>query len=156
MSYNVRPLASGESSLIRKLAALCPPLDLHTPYTYWVITEYFGDSCFILECDVEPVGFITAVGRGEDLLLWQVGILPEHRGQGHSLLLYDAVSAWARENGVRKVQVTIADDNQASRSSMESFCRSHHVESVAVGLAEISDLIDPLFSEVETRYEIHL
>src|SRR5690606_20196666 len=49
MSLRIRPTGPDDATLLRSLARRCPPLDLHTPYTYWVQATYFGDTCFVAE-----------------------------------------------------------------------------------------------------------
>jgi len=129
-------------------------LDLHTPYTYWVISEFFHDWCFVLQIDGQSAGFVTCVQRDSTLFLWQVGILPEYRRHGYSRLLYAQVLDKALCQGIDVITTTIADDNVASRVSMESFFIRSGGTMRAVGTVELLDDTDPGFSEVETKYVI--
>jgi L-2,4-diaminobutyric acid acetyltransferase len=141
---------------MRRLAHDCPPLDLHTPYTYWVISQFFADSCFVLEADGQPAGFISSVGRAKTWFIWQVGILSQHRGRGNSGLLYDALMSWAVAAGLERVGLTIAPDNVASRASIEAYCTRHGFDLSRSGEISLTDLVDPSFHEQEVRYTISL
>ena len=154
MSYTVRQLGENESSVMRALANACPPLDLHTPYTYWVISKFFSDWCFVLEYDKVTVGFLMALCRDNTVFLWQIGILTEHRGQGCSGLLYQALMDRVESTDRDTVLVTIADGNQSSRSSLESFCRKTELVMERLESVEVTDLVDADFSEIETLYRI--
>jgi len=156
MSYIVRPLVRGECEILHSLARQCPPLDVHTPYTYWVVSEFFSDGCFILESDGTPVGYIMSLLRDRLLFLWQIGVAPDHQGKGCSALLYAALGEYAKSSGATELTTTITDSNAASRAAMESFCRRRGFQPQAVGTVSISDDADPAFHEVETRYRISL
>jgi hypothetical protein len=59
-----------DSETLFNLAKNNPPLDVHTPYTYWVIAKYFSDTSFILEQNGVPIGFITALETPEFIFIW--------------------------------------------------------------------------------------
>ncbi len=120
------------------------------------MADLFADSCLVLEAAGEPVGFLMSVRSGTTLFVWQIGIVPAHRGAGGSSLLYDALLTWARGAGVTGLTATIADDNEASRASLQSFCRRNGLVLRAGELVEIRDDADPAFLEVERRYAVAL
>lgn len=151
-----RRATSGDASLLRSLAQRCPPLDVHTHYTYWTITEYFGDLCAVAEVDGTPVGFATAVLRGDRGLLWQVGVLPAYRTQGVGSALLTLVAARLEEHGVRRLEVSIAPDNVASHATLFRLAEDRGVEVVHQGDVDLHDLADPSFTEFEHRYVITL
>jgi len=152
----IRNVNTQDAPTLRKLASLCPPLDLHTPYTYWLLTFMYSDTCFILEIDDKPVGFITSVYSKKSLFIWQIGILPEYRHQGLSSALLKQVFTKADGLGISKVNVSITEDNQASNKSFETFCKKNGFFMETVGIAEVTDLIIPEFKETEVVFEISL
>jgi len=91
MTVQIRTVAPDDATLQRSLAQRCPPLDIHTPYTCWVQANYCSDTCYIAEIDGEPAGYLTAVRAGHRVLLWQIGVLPGHRGHGIAARLIDTL-----------------------------------------------------------------
>jgi len=152
----IRNVSIQDAPVLRKLASLCPPLDLHTPYTYWLLTFMYNDTCFILEVDDKIAGFITSVYSKNTLFIWQIGILPEFRRQGLSTALLKQVFTKADELGITKINVSIAEDNQSSNGSFQAFCREHGFTMQKASVAEITDLITPEFKEKEVVFEIRI
>ncbi len=149
--YTIRTALESDAPLLRRLAKNCPPLDLHTQYTYWVIAAYFGRGCFILEADGEPAGYLTTVDAPSTVFVWQIGILEPHRGKGLSRMLIRAAADYAKTVS-KDLEVTIAADNAASYAAFRSFCDACGTPLERVGVAEVTDLDDPDFRETEIRY----
>ncbi len=149
--YTIRNVTESDAPLLRHLAKNCPPLDLHTQYTYWVIAGFFGGSSFLLEQDGEPVGYLTAVDAPSAVFIWQIGILEAHRGKKLSRLLIRAAVEYAQAVS-KDLEVTIAPDNVPSYSAFRSFCDANGTPLKRLGVTEVSDLDDPSFREREVRY----
>ncbi len=149
--YTIRTATESDAPLLRRLAKNCPPLDVHTQYTYWVIASYFGRGCFILEADGEPAGYLMTVDAPSAVFVWQIGILEPHRGKGLSRMLIRAAAEYARSVS-KALEVTIAADNAASNAAFRGYCSDCGTPFERVGVAEVSDLDDPDFRETEVRY----
>lgn len=121
----VRGLASEDSELLLRLARACPPLDVHTPYTYWVVSHLFAGTSFVLMdgASGRTAGFLTGIpsGDGRTLFCWQVGVLPEYRGWGGSGLLFGAAARQARVLGMTRMETTISPENPISRAALGGF-----------------------------------
>lgn len=121
----VRELAAEDSELLLRLARACPPLDVHTPYTYWVVSHLFARTSFVLVDGISgrTAGFLTGIpaGDGATLFCWQVGVLPEYRGWGGSGLLFGAAAQRARELGLSRMETTISPENAVSRAALGGF-----------------------------------
>lgn len=105
----------------------CPPLDLHTPFTYWVTLRYWGRHCFVATMADRIVGYASAIGSGggDDVLyLWQIGVASELRGRGLAQRLIESVADVGRESGFQVLQVSIAPDNEASLRAFRRFAAS--------------------------------
>lgn len=111
-----RPATIRDAALLRRLAEANPPLDVHTPYTYWAMCHIGQESTFVAERGDEPVGFVAAVPSrgGRAFLVWQVCVDAGLRRQGVGGLLLDAVLDAARRHGVGFVEVSIEPTNAAS------------------------------------------
>lgn len=125
----IRNVTKDDANLLQNLANSCKPLDVHTIYTYWVLCNYFNNSCYILEIDTKPVGFITSV-QGSKILIWQIGILPEYRGNGYSLKLIDAVIS--NINDTEDIRVTIDKNNDASNGAFKKYASVNNYEIRAI------------------------
>jgi L-2,4-diaminobutyric acid acetyltransferase len=124
--FTCRQFTEADAELALNLARGCPPLDVHTPYTYWVVSRYYGETCYFLEEDGLPIGYLLAVPKGRTLFLWQLGILESHRGKGSTTLLFDAL-ALSVEGMFDAFELTISPDNAASYGALASWCRSHQL-----------------------------
>ena len=151
--YELRKINGSDCATMRYLAQKCTPLDVHTQYTYWVNATFFDKCSFILESDGEPAGYIMTVENPETLFIWQIGILPEHRGNGLSYQLISACMDYAASAG-KNVKVTIAEENIASYRSFLSACEKKGCRLNKLETVRIIDKSDPAFEECEIMYEI--
>jgi len=154
--FMIRPVQESDAALLRHLAKSCPPLDVHTPYTYWVIAALYGEYCFLAyEKGGSPIGYVTCVKTDDSLFIWQIGILEAYRGRGLSRLLLDKVFKKAESERERPtLGVTIAKDNQNSYYAFHNYCRDHGYTFSPERTATVTDLDDPLFLEEEVFYRM--
>lgn len=152
---HIRNVNECDYSTLRYLAENNYPLDIHTHYTYYVLTHMFDGSCFLLFEDQEPIGYITSVYNEECLFIWQIGILEQYRGNGYSQMLIDEVVKVAR-NKELSMLVTIAEDNQASYAAFSKYCTDHRIKFYRTGEVKLRDLNDPLFNEDENVYHLEI
>jgi L-2,4-diaminobutyric acid acetyltransferase len=118
---------AGEADLgrIRSFVAGSPPLDLHTPYTYWVLLHWFSDYCFIAEEEEELAGFLTALPVPDSgIFIWQIGVAHSFRGQGVGTRLLKAAADEARKRRAGWICFSIENGNAASLGLFRSFALS--------------------------------
>lgn len=151
----VRTADISDYVLLRQMAKDCEPLDVHTPYTYWVVCQFFHDSCFIVEDDGKAVGSIMTILSANCLFIWQIGVLKEYRRQGISQLLYKSVFDYARINHIDKVALTVSSDNSISNIAIQQFCKHNGLVLELTGLCDIA-LPDEDFHEKENFFVINL
>ncbi len=149
----IRKVEEEDASTLRYLASICPPLDVHTHYTFWVLCRFFSDSCFIASEDGENIGYITAVDTKEGLFIWQIGILKEKRGNGLAYRLIEKVFDIAKKKGSR-ILVTIAEDNKRSFNTFKNYCERNSAVMKPIDELRINDIDDFDFLEKETVYSI--
>lgn len=70
---------------------------------------------FILEIDDEPIGVLRLTEEGNSLHIRDVQIAAGHRGQGAGTFLLETSHDWARERGLRELQLRVFVDNPAAR-----------------------------------------
>lgn len=102
------------------IARQCPPLDVHTPYTYWVLATFFSETCMVAEADGEPVGMLLSVPFRNSLFLWQYGVLPERRRQGIATRMLSITAMEAKLAGREQVVATVTPGNSASLEALGS------------------------------------
>ena len=149
----VRSITEEDCAILRHLAQQCKPLDVHTHYTYWVLSKFFGDSSFVLCSHGETCGYITSVETKNRIFVWQIGILEEYRSYGYSRMLIEAVAQKAIQRK-KNMSVSIAEDNDRSFNAFDSFCRNNSCGFVKTGKLSLNDLVDKSFSETENIYDI--
>lgn len=150
--YSICKVTGADSALLRKLASECAPLDLHTPYTYWVISSQFGDSCYILYDEDRPVGFITSLSTAKGLFIWQIGLLEEYRGKGLSAVLIDSVFKFAEAALIGELSVTIAPENLNSFNAFNNYCAHNGYSFEKSDTLHLSDYLESDFFETENIY----
>lgn len=133
----IRNVRRNEDGLLRSLALSCGgTLDVHTPYTYWVLTNYFAEYCFVAAGrGGKAVGFLTAVVNDGKALIWQAGVLPECAGRKIGQALLDCLIRRLRERGVSTAETTIAGSNAASRALLLHYCERNKIPVKACGPA---------------------
>lgn len=115
MDDQVKTLDSIDSSSVQILVGECPPLALHTPYTYWFMLSRDPKLCQGLFDGDRLVGAVLAVPiSADEAFVWQIGVRPEARGRGLGANLLHHSFRAMRLNGISKAETTIDDRNHAS------------------------------------------
>ena len=104
----------------------CPPLTLHTPYTYWVILSRSSELCIGAWQQDEFVGFAMAIPTLRNrVFVWQIGVRPAFRGRQIGQSLLERVWLAAEQSGFSSLETSVAPNNQASTATFASFAKSH-------------------------------
>jgi GNAT superfamily N-acetyltransferase len=84
-------------------------------WTAWVTSERAAN--FVAE-DGSPVGIATGLLKSRPGLAHLAGmwVAPRSRGNGIARLLIETVAGWAREQGVNRLELWVADGNDAARA----------------------------------------
>jgi L-2,4-diaminobutyric acid acetyltransferase len=119
-----------DGAAIWRIARDSRTLDLNSPYSYLLWCRDFAATSVVARgVDGEPVGFVTGYVRPDHprvLVVWQVAVDREHRGQGMAAALLDALAARvAAGGGLDGVETTITPDNEASIRLFTSFAERH-------------------------------
>ncbi|HTH76586.1 MAG TPA: GNAT family N-acetyltransferase [Trinickia sp.] len=70
---------------------------------------------FILEAEGEPIGLLRLTEEGDSLHIRDVQIAEGYRGHGAGTFLLETSHTWARERGLRELQLRVFVDNPAAR-----------------------------------------
>jgi L-2,4-diaminobutyric acid acetyltransferase len=96
----------------------CPPLDLNSSYSYFLLCSHFSDTCVVAEDNGRLVGFLSAYlipDRADALFVWQMAVDESARGQGLAGRMLDYLLAQPCCADVRSVETTVSPSNQSSR-----------------------------------------
>ena len=151
--FYLKKIEEKDSPLMKKMAQKCGSLDVHTSYTYWVVSHFFSDLCFFLCKDDQEIGYIMSIETESTIFIWQIGILEDYRGMGLSELLISEVYNISKSKE-KNLSFSIAKENIRSNKAFQSFCNKRNLTIKICGEIRLPDLYDVSFSERETLYEV--
>lgn len=118
-----------DGAAIWRIARDSEVLDLNSSYSYLLWCRDFAATSVVARgTDGEPIAFVTGYIRPErphTLLVWQVAVDREHRGQGLAGVLLDALTARLADRGIHTVETTVTPDNTASDRLFRSYAERH-------------------------------
>lgn len=113
---------------IWRIARDSKALDLNSSYSYLLWCRDFARTSVVARDGGRAVGFVTGYIRPErpqTLVVWQVAVDREYRGQGLAAAMLDGLTARADELGVRGLETTVTPGNDASNKLFTSFGKRH-------------------------------
>lgn len=109
-------------------------LEPNSVYFYVLFAADFGDTCLVAEQDGRIVGAVIGFHpprEADTAFVWQVGVLPDQRGQGLGVQLLQQWLSLPANARCRWVTATVADDNLASSALFHRLAREHGTRCVA-------------------------
>ena len=85
------------------------------PYYVRICCDLFHDTCFVVEADGAPVGYLLAFVRGDEACCTTLAVLPEHQGTRALVALLAAFVGEVAER-VQSCWFTVEEGNRAARS----------------------------------------
>lgn len=154
----VREFKVEDAEDLRKLADACQPLLVNGVYVNIFLAKYFGNSCFIMELEGKPIGFVSGFKSTTDpkiFFLWQLGLLPEFRGKGLSTPLIHRVFEAAKKLNCEKAQFSISPTIDSSFHAFSNYAKK---KDRTMKVVEERKYSDPLSGKKghEVFYEIEL
>ena len=111
-------------------------LDLNSPYAYLLWARDFSRTTIVADTGGDLGGFVTGYMRPDEpttVMVWQIAVDEQHRGQGLAGRLLDELAA---RTGATALETTITDDNPASRATFAKFAERHGAELTVTPLFE--------------------
>lgn len=130
-------------------------LDLNSSYAYLLWCHDFADTSVVARAEGSVVGFITGYLRPtapETLMVWQVAVATSHRGKGLAARLLDGLLDRVLPLGVRYLETTVTQDNEASNRMFRSLAARRSAAVDRSALFESGDFPDG--HDTEFRYRI--
>ncbi|MFP5460276.1 MAG: diaminobutyrate acetyltransferase [Gammaproteobacteria bacterium] len=125
-SIRFRAATPDDGAAIWRLVQATGTLELNSAYFYLLFATDFGDTCLVAERDGRMVGAVVGYHpprHPDTAFVWQVGVLPEMRGQGLGLRLLQEWLELPANRPCRWVTATVADDNAASQALFRRLAR---------------------------------
>jgi len=100
---------------IYKLIERCQPLDLNSPYLYFIQSHYFQKTCAVATCSNDVIGFVSGFISPlshNTLFIWQVAIDQDFRGRGLALKLIQFILQ--QNNAIEFIETTVTESNESS------------------------------------------
>ncbi len=142
-NLTIRPMRTEDVAAVQAFVSTCPPLGVHTAFTYWVLSQYSSTFSFVAESDGRLCGLLTALATDRldpGLYLWQLGVSEELRGQGVAGRLLSQLAQAMPPAGVTSFDVSISPENEASRRTFQGFARTVGAAWEVVGRSRVVDL----------------
>ena len=140
---------------IRKCVNKCTPLDIHTPYTYWVIANFFSECSFTISYENKIIGFITSIKSFNNVFfLWQMAVLPDFREMGLAQILIDNVVEVIKKQNIYSLYASIDASNIKSMNAFHKYAKSKNYSLLKTGELHITDLLIKDFIENENIYKL--
>ncbi|KYC45715.1 MAG: Acetyltransferase (GNAT) family protein [Candidatus Methanofastidiosum methylothiophilum] len=143
---------------VRRFVNECKPLDLHTPFTYWALFNYFPNLCFLMEEEENVIGFISGLRSSIEnnmVYLWQIGVSKDQRGKNYASVLIDHFIKGVISIECDKIQVSIAPQNQSSNNTFFKYAKIHSYNFGKIGEVKYHDKLTDK-KEYEILYQIDL
>ncbi len=125
-----RPARPDDGAALWRLVRSTGTLELNSAYFYVLFATDFGDTCLVAENDKGIIGAVIGYHppRAPDTaFVWQVGVVPERRGEGLGLGLLNAWLELPSNRKCRWLTATVAEDNAASQALFRSVARARGV-----------------------------
>lgn len=122
----IRSMEPKDIAEVRKLIDFCKPLDLHTPFTYWILSEYFNNTCLVLEDEDAIVGYTGGMKSSSMdgvFYLWQIGLMPDYRGKGYFSMLLDKIIEEVKALGCNFLEFSVLSDNYQSINAFSNYTK---------------------------------
>ncbi|WP_127478152.1 diaminobutyrate acetyltransferase [Sulfurivermis fontis] len=120
-------LADGQA--VHALVRRCPPLDLNSSYSYFLLCSHHADTCVVAEQAGALAGFLSAYRLPQvphTLFVWQVAVDAAARGHGLAGRMLEELLVRPSCAGVQFIETTVSPSNLASRRVFERFAAQRH------------------------------
>lgn len=116
---------------IHRLIERCKPLDLNSPYLYFLLSHHFNEYCVAAEAGSSLVGAVTAYRPPKTpdvLFIWQIAVDASMRGRGLGIKMLEHLLARDICRGIRFLELTVSPSNTASRKLFTSLAKKLNAE----------------------------
>ncbi len=119
VSFGFRSARPSDGATLWRLVQATGTLELNSPYLYLLMASDFGSTCLLAEHQGQPAGAVIGYRPPREpdaAFVWQVGVLPGHRGRGLGVAMLMAWRQLPANQDARWVTATVDPDNHVSRA----------------------------------------
>ncbi|MCB1049903.1 MAG: diaminobutyrate acetyltransferase [Acidobacteria bacterium] len=124
--YRFRPPSAQDGKHIWELVQKTKVLDLNSVYLYMLLGHHFAATCVVAEQGNNLVGFVSGYlqpGHPHTYFLWQVGVHPEHQGQGLATQMVQQILTRPQLAHLQYLETTVSPSNLGSRRLFEKIAK---------------------------------
>ncbi len=124
--FHFRSARPEDGAALWRLVQASGTLELNSAYFYLLFASDFGQTCLVAEIGDQVVGAVIGYHPPQQphtAFVWQVGLLPQHRGKGLGSALLHAWLALPANQSCHWVTATVAPDNTASLALFQRLAR---------------------------------
>jgi L-2,4-diaminobutyric acid acetyltransferase len=143
----IRNFANNDTKEIIELVSKSRPYVVpYNMYTYWILQNYYGSTCKVIQNDDRLLGYISAIPSIDKntLFIWQLCIDEEYRGKGLGTMLITSIISEANVLGYDNIQFSISETNIASQTLFKNFAeksKSNIYEKDKIQFEEITEIL---------------
>ncbi|MDA8204668.1 MAG: diaminobutyrate acetyltransferase [Thermaerobacter sp.] len=103
-------------------------LDLNSPYTYLMLSEFFHDTCIVAESEGQLAGFVAGFRlptRQTTLFIWQVAVHPNFRRQRLGTIMIQSLLERESLRDIEFLEATVTPENRASDALFHAIADQH-------------------------------
>jgi len=133
VAFRFRTLEPTDGMALHQLVRACPPLDTNSSYCNLLQSSHFHNTSVAAMLDDELVGSVTGYripDQPDTLFVWQVAVHTKARGKGLAKAMLHNLLERMMPEGVRFIETSITDDNEASQKLFSRFANEQHTQMV--------------------------
>lgn len=130
ISVQFREAQRHDGAALWRLARATGTLEVNSAYFYLLFATDFARTCLVAEHNGGVIGMVIGYQPPQQphtAFVWQVGVLPEHQGQGLGLQLLEHWLRLPALTACAFVTASVADDNPASQALFRRLAQVHGV-----------------------------
>lgn len=143
MKHQIRPVRENDINQIVNLIKDCDRLEAHSPFIYWILSNYFQNTTIVAQSNknADILGFASAITSGKDPstgYIWQVIVEPNYRKNGLGRELVKSIILLCKEKEIKRLEFSIEPDNHASLNMVAKAFSDLGIEKKMIGEIDLS------------------
>lgn len=142
----IQSLKESDLAAIKNLSSIYSELAMDRDSVYWLFSEFFANTSFVVYSNNKLVGFILGLINQTDQnqgYVYSIGVAVDYRGQGIGKLLVETFQERVKSLGVDTVYLTTTSENQRALAFYEYMGFSHPEQFLKFGQKRLR-LMKPL------------
>lgn len=148
----IKNFKSEDIDSVIELVNKCRPYVVpHHNYQYWILSKYHSQTSFVYTESNKIIGFLACLQSLEchSIFIWQICVDENHRKKSIAKKLLNKLSSAMKELKISRIDLTITEGNEASKSLFSKYARS-------VSSKLILDESVKIIENIENVYKIEM